>query len=206
MNLSFYEAIDRVPLGIAVTIEFAGPLASRSPARIGGSTCSGRCWRRSGIVLLATRGRVDRRRWPPARAARRGRWAAYILLAARAGRRSPAAAGWRWDGRRRADPVRPRRRRGGRATCSTPELLALGAAVALLSSVIPYSLETEALRRMPRDVFGVLMSLEPALAALAGFSSSTSTSARATCGDRARDRGQHRCNRGAARAHRRLNL
>ena len=48
-------------------------------------------------------------------------------------------------------------------------LLALGFAVALLSSVIPYSLELEALRRMPARVFGVLMSLEPALAALAGF-------------------------------------
>ena len=50
-----------------------------------------------------------------------------------------------------------------------PELLALGLGVAVLSSVIPYSLETEALRRMPANVFGVLMSLEPAVAALAGF-------------------------------------
>jgi Predicted permease, DMT superfamily len=50
-----------------------------------------------------------------------------------------------------------------------PEFLGIGAAIALLSSVIPYSLETEALRRMPRQVFGVLMSLEPALAALAGL-------------------------------------
>jgi inner membrane transporter RhtA len=50
-----------------------------------------------------------------------------------------------------------------------PEFLAIGAGVALLSSVIPYSLETEALRRMPRHVFGVLMSLEPAIAALAGL-------------------------------------
>jgi inner membrane transporter RhtA len=50
-----------------------------------------------------------------------------------------------------------------------PELLVLGAAVAVLSSAIPYSLELEALRRMPRRVFGVLMSLDPALAALAGF-------------------------------------
>ena len=50
-----------------------------------------------------------------------------------------------------------------------PDLLAVGAVVALMSSVIPYSLEVEALRRIPASVFGVLMSLEPAIAALAGF-------------------------------------
>jgi inner membrane transporter RhtA len=50
-----------------------------------------------------------------------------------------------------------------------PQWLALGACVALASSVVPYSLETEALRRLPAGVFGVLMSMEPAVAALAGF-------------------------------------
>ena len=54
------------------------------------------------------------------------------------------------------------------ATCCRRRVLATGAAVAVLSSVIPYSLELEALRRMPPSVFGVLMSLEPALATLAG--------------------------------------
>ena len=48
-----------------------------------------------------------------------------------------------------------------------PAFIAVGAAVALLSSVIPYTLETESLRRLPANVFGVLMSLEPAVAALA---------------------------------------
>jgi inner membrane transporter RhtA len=55
------------------------------------------------------------------------------------------------------------------STLLEPQWLALGAAVALASSVIPYSLETEALRRLPAHVFGVLMSLEPAVAAVAGF-------------------------------------
>ena len=50
-----------------------------------------------------------------------------------------------------------------------PSFLVIGAAIALLSSVVPYSLETEALRRVPANVFGILMSLEPAVAALAGL-------------------------------------
>jgi inner membrane transporter RhtA len=58
---------------------------------------------------------------------------------------------------------------GAGDTLLDPGLLAAGAGVALLASAIPYSLELEALRRMPARVFGVLMSLEPALAALAGF-------------------------------------
>ena len=58
---------------------------------------------------------------------------------------------------------------GGGSDLLAPEVLAIGAAVALLSSVLPYSLETEALRRVPAHVFGVLMSLEPTVAALAGF-------------------------------------
>ena len=50
-----------------------------------------------------------------------------------------------------------------------PRALALGALIGILSSAIPYSFELEALRRIPPHVFGVLMSLEPAVAALAGF-------------------------------------
>ena len=65
-------------------------------------------------------------------------------------------------------PLGPGIAEGGSALLE-PELLALGLAVALLSSVVPYSLETEALRRMPKNVFGVLMSLEPGVAAVAGL-------------------------------------
>src|SRR5664280_1371274 len=89
MNLSFYEAIARIPLGVAVTVEFLGPL---------------------GVGVA-----------------------------------------------------------GGGLTLLHPRVLAIGFAVAVLSSAVPYSLELTALRRLPASVFGVLMSLEPAMAALAGF-------------------------------------
>jgi inner membrane transporter RhtA len=65
-------------------------------------------------------------------------------------------------------PLVPGVLEGGSALLD-PHLLLLAAGVGLLSSVIPYSLEFEALRRMPTSVFGVLMSLEPGVAALAGF-------------------------------------
>ena len=58
---------------------------------------------------------------------------------------------------------------GAGADLLDPATLAIGLGVAVLSSVVPYSLELEALRRLPTRVFGVLMSLEPAVAALAGL-------------------------------------
>jgi len=96
-------------------------------------------------------------------------WATYIVLAQRAGTRFAGTQGVALAMCVAAlVPLGP-----GIAEAGTdllrPELLALGAGVAVLSSAIPYSLETEALRRMPRHVFGVLMSLEPAVGALAGF-------------------------------------
>jgi inner membrane transporter RhtA len=96
-------------------------------------------------------------------------WAVYIVLAQRAtrvfsgstGLALAAAVAW-------VVPLGPGVAEGGAALLS-PGPPAVGAAVALLSSVIPYSLEIEALRRMPAHIFGVLMSLEPAAAALAGL-------------------------------------
>jgi inner membrane transporter RhtA len=170
MNFSFYEALDRVPLGIAVTIEFAGPLGvavALSRRRLD------LVWvglAAIGIVVLADPGggSVDGVGLLLVLLAA-AMWAWYILLVARVGERFTG-------GRALAlamvvatlVPLGP-----GIAEAGTdllkPELFAIGAAVAVLSSVIPYSLEMEALRRMPRNVFGILMSLEPGIAALGGF-------------------------------------
>jgi inner membrane transporter RhtA len=170
MNYAFYEAIDRVPLGVAVTIEFAGPLGvavALSRRRLDF------VWvllAAAGILLLADPGggSLDPVGLVLVLVAA-GAWAAYILLAAGASRRFSGGRGLALAMVVAAlVPLGPGIAEAG-SQLLAPRLLAIGAVVALLSSVIPYSLETEALRRMPREVFGVLMSLEPALAALAGF-------------------------------------
>lgn len=170
MNLAFYEALDRIPLGIAVTIEFAGPLGvavALSRRRVD------LLWvalAAAGIVLLADPGgdSVDPTGLLLVLVAAAA-WAAYILLAHRAGERFSGGRGLALAMVVAAFiPLVPGVAEAG-VDLLAPEFLAIGAAIALLSSVIPYSLEMEALRRIPRHVFGVLMSLEPALAALAGF-------------------------------------
>jgi inner membrane transporter RhtA len=170
MNLSFYLALDRIPLGIAVTIEFAGPLAiaviaSRRRADLGWAALAA-----VGIVLLADPGggSVDGLGLLFVLVAAVC-WASYILLAQRAGAIFTGARGLALASIvAAAVPAVPGVIQGG-TDLVTPRLLAFGLGVAVLSSVIPYSLEQEALRRIPANVFGVLMSLEPAIAALAGF-------------------------------------
>ena len=171
MNLGFYEALDRIPLGAAVTIEFIGPVSvavalSRRPLDLVWVALAV-----AGILLLANpfgAGALDAvgLAWVGLAAVA---WAAYILLAQRASGRFKGLEGLALASLVAAlVPLVPGVLSAGGDLLS-PEVLAIGAAVALLSSVIPYSLETEALRRIPARVFSVLMSLEPAVAALAGF-------------------------------------
>jgi inner membrane transporter RhtA len=169
MNLTFYEAIDRIPLGIAVTIEFVGPLAV---AIAGSRRALDVLWvvlAATGILLLA-RGGGDVQTTGVLLALLAGVfWAAYILLSARAGRAFPGGSGLALAMVVGGTALLPIGIAGGGSHLLDPGLLAAGAGVALLSSAIPYSLELEALRRLPARVFGILMSLEPAMAALAGF-------------------------------------
>lgn len=170
MNYSFYEALARVPLGVAVTIEFAGPLGVAVALSRRRLDLLWVALAATGILLLADPGggSVD----PTGLALvllAAVMWAIYILAAHRAGRRFTGGRGLALAMVVASlVPLGPGIAEAG-ADLVEPRFLALGAAVALLSSVIPYSLETEALRRIPRHVFGVLMSLEPALAALAGL-------------------------------------
>jgi inner membrane transporter RhtA len=171
MNLTFYLGLARIDLGVAVTIEFVGPLAV---AVVGSRRRLDLVWAALaavGIVLLANPGGSDSVDalglfFILCAAAC---WAAYILLAQRAGRVFQGSQGVAMAMVVAAIiPIAPGIVDGGSALLR-PELLAVGLAVGILSSAIPYSLETEALRRLPANVFGVLMSLEPAVAALAGF-------------------------------------
>jgi inner membrane transporter RhtA len=171
MNLLFYEALDRIPLGVCVTIEFIGPVAVAVAFSRRALDLVWIALAIAGILLLADpfgAGGVDRTGLVLILGAG-ACWAVYIVLAQRATRVFDGstglalAAGVAW-----LVPLGPGLAEGG-GDLFAPAALAVGAAVAVLSSVIPYSLESESLRRLPANVFGVLMSLEPAVAALAGF-------------------------------------
>ncbi len=170
MNGSFYLALDRLPLGVAVTLEFVGPLGV---AVAGSRKLLDALWvvlAAAGIVLLAgpVGGDIDTAGVLFALLAG-AFWAAYILLSARVGQEFEGGTGLALAMIvASALLVAPGVADAGDALLE-PGLLAVGAAVALMSSAIPYSLELEALRRLPKRVFGVLMSLEPAVAAAAGF-------------------------------------
>lgn len=170
MNLCIYEAIDRIGLGPSVTIEFVGPLAVAIAASRRAVDVLWVVLASAGILLLADFGGsagIDAAGLAFALAAG-ACWGAYILIAAHAGPRFRGAEGLALAMVVAvAVPIGPGIAEGG-TDLLAPAALAVGAAVGLLSSALPYTLETEALRRMPRGVFGILMSLEPAVAALAG--------------------------------------
>ncbi|MEV5327829.1 EamA family transporter [Nonomuraea sp. NPDC052634] len=170
MNLVFYEALARLPMGIAVAIEFLGPLgvavaASRRRIDLLWVALAG-----AGVVLLAPWGESETVSWAGIGFALMAGvfWAAYILLSSAAGRRFPGTTGLAFAMIVSTVVIAPVGVTTGGADLLQPELLLIGLGVGLLSSVIPYSLELQALRRMPKHVFGILMSLEPAAAALIG--------------------------------------
>ncbi|HEV2702110.1 MAG TPA: threonine/homoserine exporter RhtA [Steroidobacteraceae bacterium] len=171
MNLSFYVALSRIPLGIAVALEFSGPLTvavltSRRPLDY--------CWIAlavGGLLLLLPIAHEGSRLDPVGVLFALGAgacWALYIIF----GRRAGAAHGAQTVvlgsviSTLVVAPI-------GLATAGTALLsrsvLVPGLAVAILSTALPYSLEMVALTRLPARTFGVLMSIEPALAAFSGL-------------------------------------
>ena len=170
MNLAIYEAIERIPLGIAVTIEFAGPLAVAVLASRRRLDILWAVLAAAGILVLADPGGGDVELAGVLFALVAAVcWGVYIVVAARAGQRFRGSEGLALAMAVGVlVPLVPGIVSGGTGLLDG-EVLAIALCVALLSSVIPYSLETEALRWMPKNVFGVLMSLEPGVAALAGF-------------------------------------
>jgi inner membrane transporter RhtA len=169
MNWAIYQSFARIPLGIAVTIEFLGPLAvavlgSRRPRDLVWAGLAA-----AGVVVLGVApGEVTLSGVLFALLAGAA-WAAYILLSARTGRRWPGTSGLAVASVVGAVVLAPPALLAGGSGLWDGKVLLLGLAIGMLSSVIPYSFELSALRRIPPRVFGVLMSLEPAAAALAAM-------------------------------------
>ncbi len=174
MNGFFYAALARIPLGTAVTIEFLGPLVlaavlSRRARDVGwvllaaagvgtlgaagdGATAAG--LDPVGVLFALVAGLF---------------WALYIVAGARAGAVVGGQGGLAVAVALAALLVLPAGAAGAAAVAAQPSMLLLALGTALLASVVPYSLEMSALRRLPKRAFGVLLSLEPVVATLAGW-------------------------------------
>jgi inner membrane transporter RhtA len=169
MNFSFYEALDRIPLGIAVTLEFVGPLGVALAASRRATDLLWVLLAAGGILLLAGPAGDAEAAGIALALVAGGFWAAYILLSSRIGQAFEGGEGLALAmAVSAALMLAPGIAEGG-AELLEPELIVVGVAVAVLSSVIPYSFELEALRRLSVGTFGVLMSLEPAVAAAVGL-------------------------------------
>jgi inner membrane transporter RhtA len=166
MNWAFYESFARIPLGVAVTIEFVGPLGV---AAVGSRRPRDLVWVGLAALGIAMFGagptRVDPLGFALALFAG-GCWAVYIVSTAATGRRWAGVDGLALASTIATLAIAPFAVASAGGLLLEPRLLALGALVGVLSSVIPYSLEMAALRTLPPRVFGILMSLEPAAAAL----------------------------------------
>ena len=169
MNWAIYQSFARIPLGIAVTIEFLGPL---TVAVIGSRRLTDLIWvglAGTGVALLGLSKATLTLAGVGFALIAALAWACYILLSAETGRRWPGLNGLAIASMVGAIALAPPAILETGSRLLSPTVLALGVAVGLLSSVIPYSFELMALRRIPPRLFSILMSLEPAAAALAAM-------------------------------------
>lgn len=168
MNWAIYQSFARIPLGLAVTIEFLGPLTL---AVVGSRRPRDLVWvalAATGVALLGIEPGAINAAGVGFALLAAAAWAGYILATVHTGARWPGLEGLAVASAVATLLLTPYAVASGGSALTDPRLIALGAAVGLLSSVIPYSLEMVALRTLKPAVFGILMSLEPAAAALAG--------------------------------------
>jgi inner membrane transporter RhtA len=173
MNFAIYQSFARIPLGIAVTIEFLGPLAVAVAGAHGARRAASLAWvalAAAGVLLLTrgSSGHLNLAGVAFALVSAAG-WAAYIMLSRATGQRFSGPSGLVIAMCVAAVLVTGPGVAAGAPRMFRPAVLAAGAGIGLLSSVIPYWLELEALRRVPARVFGVWMSMQPAVAALIGL-------------------------------------
>lgn len=170
MNALFYEAIARIPLGTAVTIEFLGPLVL---SVVVSRRASAWLWAVLALLGVGLLGRQGFQQLNPVGVSfalgAGAMWVAYILLSARTGRHFARLDGLAIAMAIGAVVTIPFGALTAGPRLITPPVLLFGLAVAVLSSAIPYALELLALRRLPSSTFSILLSLAPALAAVAGF-------------------------------------
>lgn len=169
MNLLFYLSLRTVPLGVAVAVEFTGPLALAAASHRSRLDFLWLVLAAAGLLALAPigKGAVD----PVGLLLALGAgvfWALYILFGQKAGEIGSGAA-TAFGMSVAALLVLPFGLAQAGAGLLQPSLLPVALSVAVLSSALPYTLEMAALTRLPRSTFGTLMSLEPAVAALAGW-------------------------------------
>ncbi|MHB1472663.1 MAG: EamA family transporter [Dermatophilaceae bacterium] len=173
MNLFFYGSLARIPIGVVVTVEFTGPLVlatvlshrRRDLLAVAGAAV--------GVVLISG---ITSTPWADVDVTGLGlalaagaSWAAYIVFSGRTGARFAQLDGLAIAMTIAAVLVAPVGVLTAGSALWTPDALWRGAGIAVLSSVLPYSLELIALRRLAAHVFGILLSLEPAVAAVAGL-------------------------------------
>ncbi|MFC0674207.1 EamA family transporter [Brachybacterium hainanense] len=173
MNGSFYAAIERIPLGTAVTLEFLGPLAVAALLSARRSDLLWVALALAGVGLFGLESVTGAARLDPVGvvfALVAGVfWGLYVIASARAGRLVPGQGGLAASIMIGALVVLPLGSDGALRGLLDPHLLLVAAGTAVLASLLPYTLELAALRRLPRHVFGILLSLEPVIAMLAGM-------------------------------------
>ncbi|MFY9714680.1 MAG: EamA family transporter [Microbacterium sp.] len=173
MNGFFYAAIDRIPLGPAVAIEFLGPLilAAVLTRRLADAAWVGVAL--LGMALLGVDGMIGADPLDPLGVLfiliAAGFWVMYIRMSARVGAVIPGTSGLAVGLVIAAVLLLPVGVPASITVVGDGQLILLAVLTAVLSSVIPYSFELAALRLLPQRVFGVLLSLEPAFAILAGW-------------------------------------